>query len=360
MEKSTDWAQKKPMRTVSQQNYEIHTTAPFVDRENRIVFCVTLKGRKTILLYDKKEDSISIVAQKIVSKMPTNHIYCYHPHTHSIYIFTTSHGAATALIYNMLTDKWCINRGKKGTEVCGDSVCVCVGNTIYIFGRHTNTILIYEVTKGLFLNSMELTVKLRGYENSIYLPASNTIFITAINGVYELSATVCEVSIKNKYTLPIAGEQFGCVGIEQCILIFGGQLSDKIYMLNVATAKWSQSVIITPGRCHYHAVLLDDDVHLFSKFDGSHYAINMNVLLNAKWTEITQKKHEFNKDIRLDNNDTIEQNEAQSDSNDIEYNTDETVRKWLKQEVKLPQYIDNFIDEGYDDMATIIESINEE
>eukprot|EP01084_Bolivina_argentea_P072120 130987_1 len=378
--RNSDWTLKKSIKVVSslsqtQQNYEIHTTAPFVDKQNRIVFCVntqnitdqgTVVPTKTILVYDKKEDSTSILAQnsKISSTMTTNHIYCYHPQTHSIYIFCTTHtlhkytSKATALICNMLTDKWFVNKGKKGTEVHGGSTCVCIGNTIYIFEEYTNTILIYEVTKGVFLDSIESPETWSSYANTIYSSASNTIFIMGgqqSSDVYELSAIDCLVSIKNKYKLPRNLCQFGCVCIEQCILIFGGYNSynsncrSSIYMFNVATCKWSQSVITTPESDRFHAVLLDDDIHLFGKFSNCHYTINVHVLLNAKWTEITQEEHEVNKDTQ----------EEQYDSK--EYNADElTVRKWLKQEVKLPQYIDNFIDEGYDDMATIIESMNEE
>ena len=110
--------------------------------------------------------------------------------------------------------------------------------------------------------------------------------------VLDVDTVTNKCIITTKHTLPQPLVDFGYILINKILMIFGGETSnmstiDDIYRVDIATNssiwKWQKCSVKTPSKAQFHAVLLNEtDIHLFDKYDGSHFVINIETLSQAK------------------------------------------------------------------------------
>ena len=89
----------------------------------------------------------------------------------------------------------------------------------------------------------------------------------------------------NKYPMPEGLEGMGCIYNDPFIYIFGGQnaydIGNTILSFNITNHKWAASCMVLPESKQYHAVLSEEDLHLFESYGTKHYLIKLNDLIGS-------------------------------------------------------------------------------
>ena len=83
-----------------------------------------------------------------------------------------------------------------------------------------------------------------------------------------------------------------------------------------------------------------------------------NESFNHLQAEIANKNAEIHRLMKQNQKllDLLNQRTDRSNANEVEH----SFKDWLSNTVKLPQYVDNFVEDGFDDMETITETMDEE
>ena len=295
--KDQDWQIKQKR----ENEFKLYHHQPFVSRNDKITF-VTEYHRSSpyyggICQYDEKEDKIKIISKFPESMQLTNFSYCYAPNTDQIFINDIF---GDIIIYNMETQKW-QKLDKALKRIGGLACCILSNNHMHIFGGSVNNNhIIYDIKNKTYKTGVSLPHK---YKDSKAIQVSNNK-ILVIGGRYQnesydwmysdivyeilLNEDTDDSSITNKYQMPQSLMGMGCIKRESYIYIFGGHRGDihcnTIYSFNIISHKWAKSSLTTPSAAEYHAVLLNDEMHLFKTAGTEHYVIKFDVLLNHQFS----------------------------------------------------------------------------
>lgn len=283
------------------RKYDFCNDGPFVSKNNKITFVTPYNKSDAdyggICDYDEKENKIKII-QKFPENMQTAYCtYGYDPSTDEVIIIEAV--GKNVVVYNRKTQKWRkleMMPGFTGYYAC----CIHLKDKIHLFGgSRNNNHIICDIKNKSYKTGVSLPHK---YKESVAIKGSNDkIFVVGgryenKDREYEYSQIIYEIlanenndksSITNKYQMPRPMRAMGCIHYQSVIYIFGGDdndndgLLDTIYSFNTINHKWAESSITIPSSAHYHAVLLNDDIHLFQRFSTSHHVININTLINA-------------------------------------------------------------------------------
>eukprot|EP01084_Bolivina_argentea_P142085 249624_1 len=204
----------------------------------------------------------------------------------------------------MKTKQWDMG---KGEDTGDDASCVFMNDQIHLILGMNKHHLMYNVKKNEWTKSIAITAEsVLQYCAINKCSKPNTLFVMGgeissdtrdkykSSDMFEILISENKSNIVSKHQLPVPLSCIGTIFVKPYILFFGGYTEEMftytnaIYSFDIYQYKWRQCMIKTPSEGRYWAVLLNNQVHLIEMFSNKkHYSINLDVLLNAKWIDLT-------------------------------------------------------------------------
>eukprot|EP01084_Bolivina_argentea_P132296 233469_1 len=281
---------------------------------------------------------------------PKYHSYC--KYKHYIYIINND---ATVFVFNLNADsvenRFTVKEpvNKNEIKIGKYSSCINIDGTdvIHILGGIDNEYhLLYSILQNKYIRKNYLGTK---FENPaiLYLPDAQQIllfcgytseyfFVGKIENNKHSSVDV-HWEQSNVLKVPNKLRDFGYIFHKNHIIIFGGcgnnkQYSNTIYTINLLNAygyTMSFNSIRCPEKDIYHAVLINNEIHLFGLYnDLNHYSIQLETINSQlpHFDDIIVNNIVDETDKKVSRYDSDEKDDQKSDDKDNSANTPKVIR----------------------------------